>query len=858
MQLGQNRRDSAPPSFLRLEQIGEVMSNWLTFFQSYLNPGKLAAVTVPGIVIALALVLALGPVPCQKKAECPYCSTNLTPAKDSTDKTNNTSSTNLQWFVQGSAAKLSVPAIPTNSTAGQPSSGRHKTHVGRNGSPQVQQTKGPDTAGPSKCSDLPQSIAMSSATLRDITNLTDLDTAAGKVNKGFLLYAVDPHVQMPTTPGKATLLTFSTADLKSCYASMSQGLPPRTPIETIDSNFLDSLNKLREQLIAAPLPVPGQLSLLISQQKIREESTLNDVRSAAVNADGNLPADMGSNPEARNLKNSLAVIQRNGPPLGSEFCALLPRYVDSGGPSVLDASGIQKAMETAKKSNQTLVDLGSLQDLANQCKQEIASANTALAHNTGLLDKFVTQAYQDLGTLANSRISAQTAGETLVEGSITAKIEQKQNLIVWSQSETTFIKNAQDSLSKLGTRAGTIGDLGTSAPKDTSQQKSAVVDALAAIQDNLIKFLVLSLIIGQILDPLQRGAVSFFGPRRDFFIAFNEVYGPKGDGEIRYGDRRLWPWALRNNKPHEEALIAAGRAYAKDPNIYDKNYAIGAGYITQSDAQQIDNDWYTQSQLTSGLVMPMAVLSLCLGARAVCCSATASGSWRVSTAIILCSMPLAVILGGYLTKLMLQLSSPRYEQVAGGFWRLFVTPNTGPFVGSEEHRANNEAGDYKAEKTKLWSRDFWIAVFTVVAVVVGVLAIMASSLGWVSGGLSFLSLAAILLPILFVIPLWVAGLDRLHKYYSELQARIGGNILRLEATAEQKFIDLLSDDKASCAMKAKFDQTVHARNSLAKLFHIQGLNCKKVMADGDPPADTSDSSPAAQPAPADPAQPGDN
>jgi hypothetical protein len=103
-----------------------------------------------------------------------------------------------------------------------------------------------------------------------------------------------------------------------------------------------------------------------------------------------------------------------------------------------------------------------------------------------------------------------------------------------------------------------------------------------------------------------------------------------------------------------------------------------------------------------------------------------------------------------------------------------------------------------------------------------------------------------------VIPLWVAGLDRLHKYYSELQARIGGNILRLESTMEEKLFDLLSDEKTSCALKSKFDQTVNARSRLSAFFQIEGLDCTKVKAAEDPTAGDSDSDADEQPTKTDP------
>jgi len=67
------------------------MPNLFAWFQNYLNPSKLTAVTVPGMVLAFALILVLGPIPCQKKdfKSCPYCVSTLKPVKDSTTSTAN-------------------------------------------------------------------------------------------------------------------------------------------------------------------------------------------------------------------------------------------------------------------------------------------------------------------------------------------------------------------------------------------------------------------------------------------------------------------------------------------------------------------------------------------------------------------------------------------------------------------------------------------------------------------------------------------------------------------------------------------------------------------------------------------------
>ena len=49
------------------------MADLFTWFTSYLNLAKLTAVTVPGMVVAFALILVLGPIPCRDNKSCPFC-----------------------------------------------------------------------------------------------------------------------------------------------------------------------------------------------------------------------------------------------------------------------------------------------------------------------------------------------------------------------------------------------------------------------------------------------------------------------------------------------------------------------------------------------------------------------------------------------------------------------------------------------------------------------------------------------------------------------------------------------------------------------------------------------------------------
>ena len=84
--------------------------------------------------------------------------------------------------------------------------------------------------------------------------------------------------------------------------------------------------------------------------------------------------------------------------------------------------------------------------------------------------------------------------------------------------------------------------------------------------------------------------------------------------------------------------------------------------------------------------------------------------------------------------------------------------------------------------------------------------------------LSGLDLLTILAPTLLAGPLWIAGLDRLHKYYSELGARIAGNILRLDTNTEQKMIDLITDPAATAKLKESIANSLKNKEMIDRFF----------------------------------------
>jgi hypothetical protein len=75
-------------------------------------------------------------------------------------------------------------------------------------------------------------------------------------------------------------------------------------------------------------------------------------------------------------------------------------------------------------------------------------------------------------------------------------------------------------------------------------------------------------------------------------------------------------------------------------------------------------------------------------------------------------------------------------------------------------------------------------------------------------------LATVAIPCLFLCPLWISGLDRLHKFYSELQARIGGNILRLQQTTQQQMVDLITQSDSRKSLKKNLRNALESNQQL--------------------------------------------
>lgn len=671
------------------------MADLMSWFQSYLNLSKLTAITVPGMVVAFALLLVLGPVPCSDNKSCPLCPSSLKPSTLTSNQKN----------TAGSSTLLKQPTRG----AGQ------KTGTGS-------------------------------------------DT-------------VDGYVSVSAT----TLGSEGGIDAANNQIQIYNGL-------------------------VAPALALGKLST--------------------------------SSPSC------------NDTPI---FIPLTKAVL------FLNAQDEQNAEKAAAKKGQTVKPLSTELNTLGLCSNSLQDIEARISVQAASLTQLGTQYGADLTSLSANYIAARQQGERLVENDIEGQIHDKKIQLARVQRAQTALASVKSTVDAIYKNVqGMITSLNTAPADSTAPTPSAPTDVFQTIEQNFLKFLLFSLVVGQILDPIQRGAVSFMGPRRNFFRALNLVYGQSGDGEFRYGDRRLYPWVedlgeiVEVTEANEAELRPndAGRKYGEEPglqhssvrafelrdrNIYDKNYAIGAGYITGKEAGAIEDEYYGQSQITSGLILPMLILSMCIAIRMICCSTptaaqnTAATPSYVAGNIFLSfsAISFGTVLGTGLMLLLLLLSSQRYwTAFAAGRRKFLKHARTLRISTLFDQDKQNERDDSSLTTLRFWS---FLSLAVGFVICWGVAAAMEwKSSGSVTNGLNnhlgWLDLLVILSPALLAGPLWIAGLDRLHKYYSELGARIAGNILRLNSNTERKMVDLITDPTARAKLKENIARSLEEKKVIDRFF----------------------------------------
>jgi len=776
------------------------MSDLFAWFQNYLSLSKIAAVTVPGMIVAFALILVLGPIPCVDTSKsCPFCSPTLKPPSPPAETSGLMSlSPKTLTFVAGGKEprelKLTSPRNVDLSTMAVSLSGHDKDLFTFKTN-----CKDPKVLGPGKDCTVdvtfeepffslgwfrPRSIPIFLASLSVQAN----DPLSGDRAEAtaLLVWGSNPSSvrnlsaanSQKTKSARTTVVTSSGPWLKAGTDATAASDQETTPSSPSSSNNVAPPS--RESLL-------GQFENLLPRQFKPLEP---------------LPLLHNLNESCRNMP--LYILPNSRPPAeksdsktndGSKSKAGAPQYTE----------------ETTRSVEEIL-------STADSCYGNLARYDEELQKESAKQQVVSSQDTTDLGTLSSNLVTAQNSGDRLVEHDLIQKINLKKKEIQDAQEYSKTLTQADSYVATLSSQVASIRNLAlsqaNSAPPAPSSTPSAAMDVFRTIEQNLIKFLLFSLILGQILDPIQRGLVSFFGPRRNILEVFNDVYGQKGDGEFRYGDRRIPPWTLPEDfqakfsppeTPKEADKITkqaddeglrfgpADFAFLRNRNIYDQNYAIGAGYISQSEFNGIFNEYYTQSQITSGMILPLIILPVCIGIRIICCATlvpTGGSGWLL--AVPICgAMYIGVLLGLGLTFLVTSLGSRAYGRILHALVQSLFSK----------------------------SRKMTMRLMIIVAMLIVLFFFFLLTMYANANVLDWDVLPIVGLPCVFLCPLWVSGLDRLHKYYSELQARIGGNILRLQQSTQQKMIDQINQSESLVPLQQNLKQAADSNKELADFLN---------------------------------------
>jgi hypothetical protein len=205
-------------------------------------------------------------------------------------------------------------------------------------------------------------------------------------------------------------------------------------------------------------------------------------------------------------------------------------------------------------------------------------------------------------------------------------------------------------------RTDAVGQVNQAVAPETPT-KSTFATALQGISNNLLIFMATSLVLGLILDPIQRMIVSWLPGRSSRFQSLNlksptMIENARGNGRQLGGDTRLQ--RLRQswqpgNRPLGEIRFGDRRydptdpLQEKEPDIYEPNYAIGRGYLTQSEYDSLFDQYYRQSQLATGLILPLLMLIVATWIRADCCRVEWWSGWaKLLAVVVFVALPLVL------------------------------------------------------------------------------------------------------------------------------------------------------------------------------------------------------------------------
>jgi membrane protein implicated in regulation of membrane protease activity len=289
-------------------------------------------------------------------------------------------------------------------------------------------------------------------------------------------------------------------------------------------------------------------------------------------------------------------------------CSQLPEYIVS-------SSRLKSDKETVKNlGDLEAIDPGSLLEDFDRCNSALTAAQTELNIKEAAKSDVISTLRGNLTKLNAALADAKAALNSTLERSLAGKVETARNDLEGATRDDSDLKSAVTAVGKLidqvsDSRKGILSDASTAIPAETPV-KTTWQTAAQALGGNVLIFLLVSMLVGQLIDPIQRAIVSQDPIRGLTFPFLNDLYREdQPTGSIRFGDQRYAITRKEDVKPLLE----------REPNLLEPSYAIGRGLLTQAEYSSLQDKYYTQSQITTGLMLPSALLALVIYIRLLCC-----------------------------------------------------------------------------------------------------------------------------------------------------------------------------------------------------------------------------------------------
>jgi hypothetical protein len=299
-------------------------------------------------------------------------------------------------------------------------------------------------------------------------------------------------------------------------------------------------------------------------------------------------------------------------------CSQLPEYF-------VIASRLKAEKETVKDLRDLQpIDPGTFLENLDDCNAVLTQAQNELNQKDVAEATIITARNTNFTAASTAFQTARANNNSDLAAALDRKLEDAKEALTREMQHDSELKSATSAVGALVTqittwRTNLMGDVTTLVPAETPT-KTTWQHAAQALANHILMFLLVSIAVGQLLDPIQRAIVSSDPVRGLTFPVLNFFYSRKSlSGAIRFGDQRYESTRSEDVKPLVD----------REPHLLEASYAIGRGYLTQAEYSAMQDQYYSQSQIANGLMLPMAMLAVAIYIRLLCCKMVEFGQGGV-------------------------------------------------------------------------------------------------------------------------------------------------------------------------------------------------------------------------------------